>query len=263
MRSVRAVIGLSRQRQQRDPRVTRVFVVLALVLLFEALTRWGAIRPLTMPPPTEIVEELVRQVTTSTFAADLSRSLYTIAVAFGVGLVGGLLLGMLFWRVPFLGAVFDPYLATMYAMPTLVFYPILVAILGLGAAPIITIASIMAMVPIALNTMVALRSVNPVLPKLARSLNCSKGQRYRKVIIPAATPLAIPGVKLGFIYSVIGTIAMEFVLASHGIGFRIGFNYRAFEIVAMFAYILVVALLSITVNSLLNLLERRVRRDMT
>ena len=67
----------------------------------------------------------------------------------------------------------EPYLVTLYAMPTLVFYPVLLALMGVGMGPIMVIASLMVVIPVALNVMVALRSINPVLPKLGRSLNCT------------------------------------------------------------------------------------------
>jgi len=102
-----------------------------------------------------------------------------------------------------LAGVLEPYLVTLYAMPTLVFYPILLALLGLGPGPIIVIAATMVVIPIALNTMVALRAIDPILLKMGRSVNCSRPQLYRKVLIPAATPLAFPGIKLGFIYAII------------------------------------------------------------
>lgn len=247
---------------QVTPRQARVLVVVALLVAAEVLTRVGAISHMTLAPPTEIGRALSELVGTSMFYDDMARTLYTIGVAFLYGAVIGLLLGLLFWRLPALGAIFEPYLASLYAMPTLVFYPILLAILGLGPAPIIAIASMMAAVPIALNTMVALRSVSSVLPKLGKSLRCNRRQLYLKIIFPAATPLAIPGLKLGFIYTVIGTVAMEFILASHGAGFRLGYAYRDFDIEGMYAYIVVVIGISVIANSSLNALERRVRRDM-
>lgn len=244
------------------PRTVRWALIVVLVLALELAARGGLIGPLTAPPPSVMLTELLRIIGTRAFAQDLSRTLFTIGSAFAIGFVLGVPLGVLFWRVPAVGRVLEPFVVTLYAMPTLVFYPILLAIMGLNAGPIITIAALMALIPIALNTMVALRSVRPVLHKLAASVSCSRAQYYLKVLVPAATPLAIPGIKLGFIYTIIGTIAMEFILASRGIGFRAGFNYRDFNIPEMYAYVLVVVLLSVTVNALLTALERRIRRDM-
>jgi NitT/TauT family transport system permease protein len=243
-------------------RLVRWMVVLATFAVLEGLTRGGAIPEVIMPPPTEIVSALVNLVGTSEFGSDLARTALTVAIAFAIGLVAGVLLGAACWRAPLLGNVLEPYLVTLYAMPTLVFYPVLLALMGVGMGPIVTIASLMVVIPVTLNVMVALRSVSPVLPKLGRSLNCSRGQLYRKVLVPAATPLAVPGVKLGLIYAIIGTVAMEFILADRGLGYRIGVDYREFNVADMWALILAVSVLAIVVTSGLGVVERRIRRDM-
>jgi NitT/TauT family transport system permease protein len=201
-------------------------------------------------------------VGTAEFGSDLVRTSLTVGIAFLIGGAIGVVLGALCWRAPLVGDVLEPYLVTLYAMPTLVFYPMLLALLGVGIWPILVIASLMVVIPVALNVMVALRSVSPVLPKLGRSLNCSRAQLYRKVLVPAATPLAVPGLKLGLIYAIIGTVAMEFILADRGLGFRIGYDYRQFDVADMWALILAVAVLAIVVTSAVGLLERRIRRDM-
>jgi NitT/TauT family transport system permease protein len=243
-------------------RVLRWLIVAATFGVLELLTRSGAVPPLIMPPPTEILGALWDIVTTGQFGQDLARTALTVGISFAFGLVAGLLLGAACWRLPLVGNVLEPYLVTLYAMPTLVFYPILLALMGVGIWPIIVIASLMVLIPVTLNTMVALRSINPVLPKMGRSVNCSTPQLYRKVLVPAATPLAIPGVKLGLIYAIIGTIAMEFILADRGLGFRIGVDYREFNTADMWAMILAVSLLAIAVTSTVGVLERRIRSDM-
>lgn len=230
--------------------------------LLEVLSRAGRIDPLVMPQPTEAISALIDMVPTAEFATDLTRTLVTVGAAFGIGFVLGVALGVISWRIPLLGEVAEPYLATLYAVPTIVFYPILLAIMGLGPGPIIVLATTAALIPVALNTMVALRSINPVLPKMGISVRCSRWQVYRKVLIPAAVPLAIPGVRLGFIYAFVATIAMEFIIADQGLGYRIGFEYRLFSMPKMYGLIIFVALISIVANAALDLVERRIRRDM-
>jgi NitT/TauT family transport system permease protein len=249
-------------RPWRSARVLRWALVAAVFVVLQLLTAAGSIAPVVLPRPTQIVSALVDLVPTARFGQDLARTGLTVAIAFAIGLVGGVVLGALSWRLRLLGDVLEPYLVTLYAMPTLVFYPILVALMGVGMGPIVVIASVMVLIPIALNTMIALRAVNPALEKMGRSVNCTRSQLYRKVLIPAATPLAVPGIKLGFIYAVIGTVAMEFILADRGLGFRIGFDYRQFDIEEMWGLILAVALLSVLVTSALGWIERRIRRDM-
>lgn len=246
----------------RRPRVVRWAIIIGFVAVLEAATRAGLVNRGLMVPPSEILQRLVSIVPTGEFVADATRTLTTILMAFTIGLVGGIPLGVLLWRMPGVGRVLEPFLVTGYAMPTLLFYPVLLAIMGLNAGPIVVIAATMSLIPIALTTMVALGSVRPILHKLAKSVNASPSQYYLKVLFPAATPLVFPGVKLGFIYAVIGTIAMEFILAAEGIGFRAGFYYRELNTADMWAYIAVVVVLSVIVNGILTWSEKRIRKDM-
>ena len=250
-----------------DPLVSRArnvrwLIIIGLVAVFEATTRLGLIERSLMVPPSEILTQLVAIVPTAEFGVDAARTLTTILLAFAIGLVGGLPLGVILWRLPAVGRALEPFLVTGYAMPTLLFYPVLLAIMGLNAGPIIVIAASMSLIPIALTTMVALGSIKPIMHKLAKSVNASSPQYYLKVLLPASTPLVFPGVKLGFIYAVIGTIAMEFILAAEGIGFRAGLSYRELDTVDMWVYITVVVVLSVIVNGFLTWLEKRIRKDM-
>lgn len=242
--------------------MVRLAILAGVFGLLELLSRGGHIDPLVMPRPTDAVSELIDMVPTAQFGDDLTRTLTTVGTAFVIGLLIGIAIGIASWRIPLLGDIIEPYLATLYAVPTMVFYPILLALMGLGPGPIVVLATTAAVIPVALNTMVAMRSIEPVLPKMGVSVSCSRAQLYRKVLLPAAIPLAIPGVRLGFIYAFVATVAMEFILADEGIGFRIGNEYRLFEIPKMYGLIIFVALTSAFVNIALNQVERRIRRDM-
>jgi NitT/TauT family transport system permease protein len=109
---------------------------------------------------------------------------------------------------------------------------------------------------------VALRSVSPVLQKLGTSLTCSPRQRMTKILAPAATPLAFPGIRLGLIYGVVAIVGMELMVADKGLGWRVGDYYHRFQFPDMWAAIVAVSLLAILITSAVSALERRVRRDM-
>jgi NitT/TauT family transport system permease protein len=244
------------------PRVARWVLVIAVLVVLELLTRAELIGPLILPPPTKIADTLVSSVTTAQFRADVARTALTVGISAVCGIAVGGVLGTLLWRVRLLGQALEPYLIALYAMPTIVFYPILISALGLGIGPVAVIASLMALIPVAINVRLALQAVSPVLPKLGRSLSVSRVRMWRSIMLPAATPLAFTGVRLGFVYATIGTVAMEFILSNAGLGFRIAVDYRNFDGAHMWAMILAVAILAICVNWVLVNVERRIRRDM-
>lgn len=248
------------------PKLSADLVRWALVVIFvgalEALSRGGVLPPLVIPAPSNVFSHLFTILPTPQFALDLERTSFEIVVSCGLGILIGLILGTLGWRYGLFADAVEPYLVALYAMPTLVFYPILLALMGLSPGPIIVITTLMVIVPVTLNTTAGLRSIPPVLIKLARSTQADTLTRLRKVLLPAAIPLVMPGIKLGVIYGMVAAIAMEFILSSQGLGYSIGYLYTGYRIADMWAYIVVVIALGIAVVSLLGLLERRVRRDM-
>jgi len=239
----------------------RVILVAAIVALLEVLTRDGSISPLVLPPLSNIAVEVWGTLGTSQFYQDLARTALEVGASSAIGVSCGLVIGVVFWRIRVVGQALEPYASTFYALPTVVFYPILLALMGLGVGPIVVLASIMVTVPVALNTMTGLTGVSPILWKLARSIDCSMLQLYTKVLFPAALPVVAPGIQIGATYAVVGTVVMEFILADRGLGYRIGYEYNSFNILSMWSNIVVVVAFALVLIRLLNAATQRVRRE--
>jgi len=138
--------------------LTRLLIVVRALGLWEWAARTERVDRLTVPPASSVFAELDDIVTSDGFMMHVERTAFEIVMAFGFGLVGGILLGVVFWKSRAVSEALEPFLVTLYAMPTLVFYPILLAMTGLNAGPIIVITVVFAIVPVAMNTMNALRS---------------------------------------------------------------------------------------------------------
>jgi NitT/TauT family transport system permease protein len=141
-------------------------------------------------------------------------------------------------------------------VPLVLFYPVMIVLVGINAMSVIILATIMAAIPMALNTAVGLNTMPPVYMKLARSLKASPRQTLFAIAIPAAGPFIVAGLRLAVVYALIGTIAMEFTTAQAGLGYRIRYLYEIFDNTEMFAYIAVVLVLSMILTVLLALVER-------
>ena len=172
-------------------------------------------------------------------------------------MVTGLPLGVLLWRLETTRKILQPYLTTYYAIPIFAFYPLFIAIFGLGAWPVIIIAWAWAVVAIVLNTVIGLDKVPEVLVKVGRSLRLSRWRMFTRIYFPAATPYIFTGLKLAASYTVIGVIASEFIQAETGVGWFVGFSYNNFAIQNMYAAILLILVFAVALNSGLLALERR------
>lgn len=238
-------------------------LMVALVVGLELAVAGGLIRPVTLAAPSQVVATLAGLVLRGELFSHFFRTMTEMLVSFALAALLGVPLGLLLWRVAILGRITEPYLVSLYAVPLILFYPLMLALFGLGPLPIILVAGAMGFIPIVVNTTIGFTQIKTVFHKVALSMNCTWGQRYRKVLFPAAAPSILTGLKLGFIYCLIGTVAMEFVTANAGIGFSVYYYYHAFQSRPMYAYILTIILVAALANYLLNRLEGRIRREMT
>jgi NitT/TauT family transport system permease protein len=237
---------------------------IGLVLLFTALaeigSRAGWWTDAVLPAPSVIFEALGGLLTEPQFWLDAQRTGVEVSLSILFGCFLGFVAGLLFWKVPLLGRVFEPYLVSFYAVPLVLFYPVMIVLVGINAMSVIILATIMAAIPMALNTAVGLNQMPPVYLKLARSLRASPRQTLFAIAIPAAGPYIVAGLRLAVVYALIGTIAMEFTTAQAGLGYRIRYLYEIFDNTQMFAYIVVVLLLSCLLTLVLAAVERLLLR---
>src|SRR5262249_17986108 len=119
--------------------VVRVAVLAGLILLLEVLCRTGVIDPLTVIPPSEMAASMVEHLASGDLNDSIVQTFSTIILAFILAVALGTLFGALVHRTPRLRDVLDPLLASYYSVPTFIFYPVLVALLGLGMAPLVVL----------------------------------------------------------------------------------------------------------------------------
>ena len=252
------------RRRRRAPGGAVVSSAATVVLLLlmagfaELGVRSGWWRASTMPAPSTMVAGLGDLMKDPQFWADAGRTGLEIGLSIVFGSVSGLLAGLLFWKLPTVGRVFEPYLVSFYAVPMVLFYPVMIVLVGINASSVVILATIMAMIPVALNTTVGLNGIRPVYLKLARSLQCRPHQMLFSIALPAAAPFIVAGLRLGVVYALIGSIAMEFTTAQAGLGYRIRYLYEIFDNNTMYSYILVVLLVSVILTVLLALVERAI-----
>ena len=238
----------------------RIVVVLGAFILLEALCRIGIIDRVTMIPPSEMVVALWQLVAGGRFAGDIAFTAYNIVAAFLLSVLGGFVLGGLLHALPRLRHVVEPLLSAYYAVPTFVFYPLLIVAFGVGRAPLIVIGAIFGIVVMIVHTILGLDHVPAAVIKSAAIMKLGGVRRYFLVMVPAATPHLVSGIKLAVAYSVIGVVAGEFILATEGIGKRISLAYDDFDNRTMYGLLLLLLIVVTCVNAGLSTWEKRLHR---
>lgn len=248
-----------RARRRRFPlpdATPSVLLVGGLVVLWHvgSTLAWWSSR--IVPAPGEIWAAGVKEMAEETFFTDAASTITAVFASMFFGLILGSLAGVLFWRRQTLGKMFEPYLISFYTFPLVVFYPVFIVTMGIDLWPIITLGSIMAAIPMMLNTWVGLSDVPQVYLNLGRSLCLSRWQTLRLIAMPAAAPMVLAGATMAGIYSLTGVGAMEFMIAQSGLGYRIRYRYESFANEAMYFYVIATLIISLAVVLLLSLLPR-------
>jgi ABC-type nitrate/sulfonate/bicarbonate transport system permease component len=234
------------------------FVVGLLVLWYLAATRFGVNR-LLLPNPVAVYDNLIDILRTGEFLDDLKTTLGELAAAFAVSMTGGVTLGFLISRSPYLIRVFEPLFAALYAIPIILFLPLFVLFFGLGPASKIAIGAAISFFPIVINTIAGFGHVEPLFVNAARSMGASDYHLFRFVLMPAALPVMFTGLRMGFTTALLSIIGSETLASLAGLGHRIVQLAEGMEMARMFAYIAFVIVIASVLNAVVSALEARGR----
>lgn len=246
---------MSARRSAAGP--LRIALLLGLVVILEGATRGGLVSRHTVIPLSEMVAALWRIFAAGTFTGDFTQTLSCVAVALALSVVGGFSIGVALHAFPRLRRALDPLLATYYAVPFFVFYPVMIALFGLTQWPVIAIGFMFAVVAMVINTLNGLDRIPKVLGKVARVHRMAQWEVIVRLKLPAVAPHLFTGLKLAVAYSFIGVLASEFIMATSGIGYQISYAYNNFDNRTMYALMLFVLVLVTCLNMALYVWERR------
>jgi NitT/TauT family transport system permease protein len=212
-----------------------------------------------VPSVADTIDELVASFTDGWIWAPLGDSARAVAIGFLVACALGVPAGAVLGASRYLGSIFDPLLTGLFAIPRVVFYPVLLAAFGIGATPKVALAVISAFFPIAISTAAAVREVDPVLVKLGRATNCGRLGLMRRIYLPAAMPGVMVGVRIGLSIAFISVIIAELFAATEGLGLLLQRTYALQQLPRMFAVVLLISILALASNLALLWLERHTR----
>ena len=240
--------------------LVRLAVIAGFVVVIEALCRFGAINPLTLLPPSEMAAHLLALLASGEINEAMAGTFSNVAIAFALSVVVGFAVGVVIHALPRLRRLADPLLASYYAVPFFVFYPLLIAMLGLNRWPLIAIGFAFAVAAMVIAMLNGLDRIPRVLRKVARVHRLGRAEEMFLVILPAAAPHLLAGLKLALAYAFIGVIAGEFILSGGGLGYAIAYAYDAFDNRTMYALMLFVLIVVTAVNAALYVWEQRLLR---
>jgi ABC-type nitrate/sulfonate/bicarbonate transport system permease component len=231
-----------------------LFVVLAAVWWV-----WSADSDSTyFPPLADIVRQLYDLWIVGDAKSQLTASLQNFAFGYGIAAVAGVGCGALLWSLRPVQDAVSPYLYFLYVLPAPVLIPAAMTIFGIGPAMKVVIIAFAAVWPTLLNTLDGMRGVDPIKLDTARVLGLSGFRVVRSVVLPAALPQIVAGLRNSLQVAIILMVVSELVASTSGIGFFILQAQQAFAMLDMWTGIIVLAVIGSVLNLLFVAVESRV-----
>ena len=190
----------------------------------------------------------------------LGLTLWEIAAAYALAVAAGLWLGFVLGMRRTVGRVYEPLLAAMYAVPSVVWYPSLMLCFGLGPASKIAFGFLLGFFPIVLAVLAGIRQVPEALVTVAVSMGARPATVWRKVMLPAMAGTLVGGLRAGLALSVVGVLVGELLGSRAGLGYVINHAYGLLMTAEYAALVAVVGAAVLAIDGAGALLEARVRR---
>ncbi len=244
------------------PALAPAVVVIAAIGLWELAAQTGVlagvfgIEDFLVPSPSEIAQALWED--RSLLADDAWVTLQEVILGFALAVVCGFGFAMLIHLSETARRALYPLLVASQTIPIVVLAPILVVIFGFEIGPKLAIIALICFFPITVNTLDGLRSVDPDLIKMMRTLGADRLQILRRAEIPSALPYAFSGAKVAVAVAVIGAVFAETSGSDSGLGHLIQIANGQLLTARAFAAVVVLSAMAIGLFALLSLLERRV-----
>jgi len=227
------------------------------VLAWKLIVVVGGYPVFILPPPELVFQRLLSAWTTGIIEPHFAATLTEIILGFAVGAGLAVVIGYLLARSVVAERLLSPYLVAAQATPILALAPLLVLWLGTGLLPKVVICALIVFFPVAVATMVGIRSVDTRLLELGRSLRATRWQVFAYLELPAAMPQILGGMRVGVTLAVIGAIVGEWAGADKGLGVLINLARGSlFDFPLMFATLLTVALIAVVLYLIVVLAER-------
>ena len=233
----------------------RRLIVIFLIMLWELLPRTGLIPELFLPSLSSTLSAGWSEA--AEYGHALTVTLYEVAVSMVFACGGGIVAGAVVGSLPRPRILIMPMISSIYAVPLVILYPVFTVWLGIGSESKIAFASIYGFLPTMLAVAAGIQTIDPQLVLAARSMGATLSQRLVRVIIPAAIPTVLSGLRVGGALVIVGVVVSEMLISSAGIGYLISRYRTILESAHVFAGVLLVLAMAIAFNAAIRWIERK------
>jgi NitT/TauT family transport system permease protein len=238
--------------------VQPTITAIAVLVLWEALVRAYAIKPVLLPAPSAVFSAMLAQW--QTLLANALPTALESLVGFLLSVLLGGLLGVLLTFSRVARDSLYPNVILFQLIPKVAVAPLFMLWLGIDWQSRVAIAFFIAFFPIVISTVAGLNAVDPTLLRLFRSLTATELQIFFKVRVPTSLPFFFNGMKISMTLAIIGVIVGEFVTSQRGLGYIILFAGSRLETALVLAAIFVLCVVGLLLYGIVALAEQLIMK---
>lgn len=237
-----------------------------LLLLLGWLGAWqltvsqGWLTKVLAKTPAQSWNYLVEAARSGELWQNTRATMIAVLIAWVIASVAGIAVGITLGLLPSLERVTSPFLDAANAMPRIALAPLFIVALGIGTSAKVALACTLVFFIVQSGARAGVRSTDSEWLRLSAVLGANKFQLFWKIMLPVATPSIFAAVRLGLVYSLLGVVGSELIAAQDGLGQLIAKYSSLFEMQAVYAILILLAVIAVMLNQLMTVLERRLLR---
>lgn len=236
----------------RSERLQHALIFAALIVLWEAVSRFGWLPTIVLPAPTAIVLRGWELFASGLIWPHLWATTASILSGFGLGVVAGFAFGAAVALVPAVERLVYPYVVAFQTVPKVAIAPLFILWFGYGLASKIVIAGMVCFFPVLVSVMSAFHTTDRDQLDMMRACGASGWQTFIHLRIYSALPIIFNGLEIAAVFAVIGAVVGEFVGAQAGLGYLITTLNFNLDVPGVFAVLIVLSLLGIILHDIVR-----------
>jgi NitT/TauT family transport system permease protein len=234
-----------------------VLFVVSVIAAWQIIIMIGRYPSFILPTPRAVWDELLGLLPTASFWGHVAATLIAVLGGLFIGASLAIVLGYGIAKSAALNSLVSPLVVASQAIPIVAIAPLLAIWFGYGITPKIVTSMLIVFFPILVSVVAGIRSVEPNLRDLMRSLQADRWQTFTKLEVPSALPMVLSGLKVGATLAVIGAIVGEFVNSDRGLGFLIKQGNGEYNTARTFAALIALIVMALLMYGSVALLERK------
>ena len=228
-----------------------------VLLLWWAATALAGLSPVLLPGPAQVWDAFLELWADGTLLSDMRISLGRAAIGFSIGATLGVLVGLLTARTRVIGYAVTPLLTLLRPIPAIALVPLAIVWFGIGEGSKYFVISYTVFLAVWLNTHHGASQVAQTYIRASRCLGAGRRREFFEVVVPAAAPHIVAGLRIGAALAFLSLVAAELSGASAGIGFRIQEARQFMQTEVMFVNLILLGVLGALLDALFVAIAHR------